>query len=145
MKNTMVVGDLKVCVDSANQFFELSKKCMENGLPEYLDSYFYPYAVNVSLACELYLKAILIHRSNKSEYPKGHDLKELFDHLNASDSNCISVAYKKIRPTKMLDDFLDKNRNTFIDWRYALEKPVQIDLSGFDAFSEVLNTFVKSL
>lgn len=42
-------------------------------------------------------------------------------------------------------DFLDENKDVFISWRYALEKNVQINYSGFTAFAEVLHQFVEDM
>ena len=53
-----------------------------------------PIFVNMSFAGEVYLKCLLLKRTGK--YPRGHDLKDLFDKLPPKDQAPIEDAYKNI-------------------------------------------------
>lgn len=138
-------GDFNVCKDAANQFFYVASWCYERDATDYLMNTFYPYSVNVAFACELYFKAIMIYRSPENEFSKGHDLRGLFDQLPVSDSTQISQAFTQQNRSKSLEAFLDKNRNTFIDWRYATEKPVCADVSTFYSLASILKDYVTNI
>ncbi|MBQ6419948.1 MAG: hypothetical protein IJK02_02630 [Clostridia bacterium] len=145
MRNT-IVGDFNVCKNAANQFFHVAKWCSDNRDPiNFIMNTFYPYAVNVAFACELYLKAIMIYRSSQNEFSKGHNLKELFDNLPFFDANQLSQIFAQKYSSKTLEMFLDENKNTFIDWRYALEHEVKAEISAFDVFVSILKEYVEKI
>lgn len=145
MKTNTAIGDLNVCKDAANQFYMIAQKCIGKSIADYFMTGFYPYAVNLAFACELYMKAIMIYRSPKNEFCKGHDLRELFLCLDIVDKQYIEREFGAKNPSKNLDKFLTEDGKTFIDWRYALEKPVEMSLTGFQALSEILNNYVETL
>ena len=138
-------GDFSACKNSADQFFRVAKWCEDRDIVEFLNETMYPYAVNISFACELYLKAIMIKRSPANEFEQGHNLLSLFNCLTASDRTILETEFSQKDSNKTLTDFLDENKDTFISWRYALENVVQVDTTGFAAFAEVLNKFVDDL
>ena len=139
-----VVGDFSVCRDAANQFFNISEWCSEKDVVEFLYDGLYPYAVNIAFSCELYLKAIQIWESSKDEFKKGHKLKELFDSLNLNTKNQLKSSFDS-KYHKSIEDFLSENSDVFVDWRYALEKEVSIDYSGFDVLAGILYDYVNNL
>lgn len=140
-----IAGDYHTCKIAADQFFYVSNLCNSNNVYDYLNKTFYPYSVNVSFTCELYLKAIMIYRSPNDEFCKGHDLKVLFSHLPQNDAVEIENRFNSFFNNKKLSDFLNENGNVFVEWRYALENTVKIDVTGFETFSSVLNNYVKEL
>ena len=80
--------------------------------------WFVPSIVNMSFACELYLKSIL---SNGNSEIKGHDLFDLFSKLDEKKKNIIIIEVEK----RGTDDFysaLIDSRNLFESWRYHFEK-----------------------
>lgn len=138
-------GDFLVCKESADQFYKVAKWCEDRDALEFLNETMYPYAVNVSFACELYLKAIMLKRSGIDEFTQGHNLLDLFNSLDVQDKTNLETEFAQKYSEKTLIDFLDENKDVFISWRYALEKDVQINYSGFTAFAEVLNRFVEDM
>ncbi len=144
-KQAKAVGDFDVCLESANQFYTVAKWCYDRNATDFLTNTMYPYAVNISFACELYMKAIMIKRSSLSEFYTGHDLLALFNSLDANDQMSLDSNFSARYSSKTLIDFLDENRAVFIDWRYALEKQVSVDISGFNAFAESMREFIKCL
>lgn len=138
-----MVGDYKVCIDEATAFLNVAKSCIDN-IGEFLSGKMYPFAVNASFSCELFIKAIMIKQSPTQEFSRGHDLKQLFDALDNKDRTAIRSAYNK-KCSKSLDELLDESGKAFEDWRYALEKHVSICVTGIIAFAEVLQEYNKAI
>lgn len=65
--------------------------------------------------------------------------------LEIVDQQYIEREFRAKNPSKNLDNFLTEDGKTFIDWRYALEKPVGMSLTGFQALSEILKNYVETL
>ena len=145
MKMDTAIGDLNVCKDAANQFYKTAQKCEGDNLNEYFMIGFYPYVVNIAFACELYMKAIMIYRSPQREFYKGHDLCSLFSRLETADKQYIEEKFNEKNPAKNLTAFLTENGNSFVEWRYALEQPVKVNLTGFQKLSKILKDYVDSL
>lgn len=76
---------------------------------------------------------------------KGHNLKELFNNLESLDNQSITSKFASKYNNKSIIDFLEENKTVFVDWRYALEKQVEIDLTGFMIFADTLRDYVESL
>lgn len=144
-KQAKAVGDYDVCLESANQFYSVATWCYDRDAIDFLTNTMYPYAVNISFACELYMKAIMIKRSSLSEFYTGHNLLALFNSLDANDQAVLNNDFSTRYPSKTLTDFLDENKAVFVDWRYALEKQVSVNTSGFNAFAESLREHIKRL
>lgn len=145
MKPTIKVGDFSVCKEAAEQFYITAQRCRGENMADYLFGGFYSYAVNIAFSCELYLKAIMIHRSPNNEFFTGHELSDLFSHLDSADSQVIEKNFAGKLPAKDLHTFLINNSKVFEEWRYALEGAVTMDISGFEAFSEILHDYVQPL
>ncbi len=80
-----------------------------------------PYIIILSLACEFYLKAMLIYWSIKySKYGSdGHNLWELFRRLDDVDRARVLNAYDS---DPCIEDFLKDNEKIFVDHRFPYEK-----------------------
>ena len=144
-KQIKATGDFDVCLESADQFYVVATWCQDRDAVDFLTNTMYPYAVNISFACELYLKAIMIKRSSLSEFYKGHDLMALFNSLDASDQTALEANFNTRYQAKSLQEFLNKNKEVFIDWRYALENKVSVNITGFNAFAESLREYIINL
>lgn len=59
----MKIKDVEVCKEEAKQFLSLARLCEEN-VDSFL-SYIYPFSVNITFACELFLKAILLNEKQR--------------------------------------------------------------------------------
>ena len=75
----MIEDSITKCVSDANNFFEIACYC-ENKVVMFHYSYISVFVTNLSFACELYIKAILIRE--KQEFIKGHSLEILFSQLS---------------------------------------------------------------
>lgn len=138
-----MVGDYQVAVDEATAFLSIAKLCTDD-VGKFLLGKMYPFAVNASLSCELFIKAIMIKKSPTDEFVKGHDLKELYNALESNDKAEIELLYKN-KCVKPLSELLDESGNAFIEWRYALENGVSICVNGIIAFAEALQEYSKTI
>ena len=77
-----------------------------------------PEIVNLTLCCELLIKAILIMEKQGIEGIKGHKLDELFSMLQPLTQGII----KSNASIFDWDSFIKKSSNAFIEWRYLHEK-----------------------
>ena len=57
-----MVGDYQVCIDEATAFLNVAKLCTDD-ISGFLLGKMYPFVVNVSFSCELFIKAIMIKQS----------------------------------------------------------------------------------
>lgn len=118
----MSTGDIKICIEEAGAFLEVSQTINKNCGSIILDSMIYPLVVNAAFSCELSLKALLMIQ-DKSEITKGHKLAELFSKLEDQYQSKIesTASTELIIP---LEDALNEFNDTFLEWRYAFEKGV---------------------
>lgn len=138
-----LVGDYQVAINEATAFLDIAKSCTDD-VGEFLLGKMYPFAVNASLSCELFIKAIMIKNSPISEFERGHDLKKLYSALESNERSAIESLYNK-KCIKPLCELLDESGNAFIEWRYALEKGVSICVDGIIAFAEALQEYNKTI
>lgn len=138
-----MAGDYQVAIDEATAFLNIAKSCTDD-VGEFLLGKMYPFAVNASLSCELFIKAIMIKKSPTDEFMKGHDLKKLYNALENDDKTAIELLYKN-KCVKPLSELLDESRNAFVEWRYALENGVSICVNGIVAFAEALQEYNKTI
>ena len=108
-----MTGDYQVCIDEATAFLDVAKSCTNN-IGDFLYGKMYPFAVNASFSCELFIKAIMIKRSPTQKFRKGHDLKQLFNDLDESDKAIIKNKYTS-SCSKPLDELLNESSRAFED------------------------------
>jgi len=141
-KNT---GGFDVCKNCADAFLRVAKDLSpENDMGGFLDGMMYPFAVNCALASELYIKAIMLHESKDNTFETGHKLDDLFSKLPQDVQNDIEEIYNSKEKNKGLHELLAKDGDAFVEWRYALEKPVEMCVSGLLAFAESLREYLVS-
>lgn len=131
--------DLSVCINEADWFLHFAEQI--NNLDDIICGGIYPFVVNSAFACELYIKAILICNSNNNKIEKGHDLKKLFETLSVEVQSNIKATFNR-KKVGNLDAILPEINTAFIDWRYAYEKAVNINLSGIQALAKSLKEYV---
>lgn len=131
--------DLPVCINEADWFLLITEKI--NNLNDIISGGMYPFVVNMAFACELYIKAILIYNSNNDKIEKSHDLKKLFETLPADAQSKIKTIFSE-KSDGDLETILPEINTAFVDWRYAYEKNVDIDLTSIQAFAESLKKYV---
>lgn len=140
------IGDYRMCIQEAKMFQTAANLCRRNAkLPRFRDGV-YSVVVNAALACELYLKGIMIYYSEDKTFCTGHDLKELFVSLPAN----VQIEIKKIFQNIEGLDFeesISMNRMAFQEWRYAFEKDVDIIVNpmALICFMYCLEEYVDSL
>lgn len=97
--------------------------------------------VNISFACELYMKALLIWNNKCDSIIREHLLSELFTKLDAN----IQVRIKKESGIKEWDVFIKHSSDAFRNWRYYYEKNNVLfgHVGGLFAFAESLEKICK--
>lgn len=138
-------GDFNVCKNCADAFLCVAKDLSpENDLGGFLGGMMYPFAVNCALASELYIKAIMLDKSENNTFETGHKLDVLFSKLPQDAQNDIEKLYSSKEKNKDLHELLAEDGDSFVEWRYALEKPVKVCVSGLLAFAESLQEYLVS-
>lgn len=107
-----------------------------------------PQIVNISFACEIYLKALLT--SKGIEYPTdrhGHELKSLYE-LLPDEIKC--EVFKLLESNMDLETFqkwLDEINTSFNDWRYIFEhkKALNADILFWGNFTFAINTVAERI
>lgn len=78
----------------------------------------FPVMMNITFACELYMKAISIWQAKSQEVAKTHLLCELFQTLP---TNMQTELIAKCDPEHW-DEYMDDSSDAFRQWRYFYEK-----------------------
>lgn len=132
--------DYKLCLSEANVFYRIAKGISDRNLL-LQNGESYPFAVNISFSCELYLKYLL--HNNSIEYGNNHKLDELFDLLPEHLKKEIDLRFGKVIQ-KSVREFLKDQGNTFVNWRYAFENnELILDFSGFMKFAGILRSIAN--
>lgn len=137
-------GDLKRCIKSANEFLSIALYCRE----KQKESKFElnpPLFVNGALACELYMKAIIMSESPDSTYDSIHRLQELFHKLDIETQRIIENNYNQNVKQISLQDFLIKYNNNFVEWRYSFEDGTCGHPIAIIGFAESLQKYARGI
>ena len=140
--NMSDIYDLSVCINEADSFLFVAKK-IEDDFDTFLCGGMYPFTVNAAFACELYIKAILIHTSADGTIPKLHKLDELFNLLPEDAKTQIEALFNKQYKHNLLS-LVSEISNAFIEWRYAFENGVKVNITGLLAFANSLQEYVDA-
>ncbi len=108
------------------KFCEREPWNLERRLPDYTIADI----VNSAFACEVFIKALLLHNSISIEemQKSGHKMKDLWMKLESTNSNLTDDAKKRILSAFQTDnpeffnEGLDSISNAFATWRYIYEK-----------------------
>ena len=117
-------------------------KTLPDGKPVEFNEVMLSYVILHSIDIEILLKAIYL--SDYDQSVTGHNWKEPFDKLTATSQTEI---ISKMNATYQADftNLLEKNSNTFIEWRYSYEaKSLSCDLSFVQNFANVLAEVARS-
>lgn len=103
----------------AYAFFKLSKNALENQT-EYVEGNI-PYITNISFACELYLKLILLHNGYSIDdlVKISHSLYSLYNALTQSQKDEIYNTFRRPLVYK-IDYEIQRMDTAFKDWRYLV-------------------------
>lgn len=134
-------GNYNLAFSEAEVFYETACMCDAEHLKLDMNSSFlFPFVVNITFACELYLKSIMMSISEDNEFVKSHDLLILFNNLG--DDKIKDVLQKSFEEHgKDLLIFLEHHKNHFIDFRYAFED----NDKQLSVFATDLGIFANSL
>lgn len=137
----------------AHAFYILAK-CGEENIPEenFVES-FIPFIVNMSFACELYLKLIVINNGKTiGEVKKqSHNLYDLYNLLTDAQKNYIYNSFK--RPMiYSIEQELKEINSAFPDWRYLVldkangsQKKIQYKPHFVKEFTQILDNFCANI
>lgn len=82
--------------------------------------YLYPHTVNVAVACELFLKVLLILQDG--ECPDKHTLVGLYERIDESVKEKVSKRYKSAKCKMSLGKCLQTYNNAVVEWRYLFDE-----------------------
>ena len=133
----MKIKSVDVCKEQAKQFLSLAKQCAEN--VDTVLAYMYPLSVNITFACELFLKAILLCEKT-NENIEIHEVRKLFSFMSSEAQNTIRNKFQG-----NLNNLLKEINNSFEIWRYAFEQPVGLNVTNIIRFAEILNEYLDEV
>lgn len=136
-----IKGNYNLALSEAEAFFEAACMCETEHFRLDMNSKFlFPFVVNLTFACELYLKSIMIFFSKDCEFVKTHDLLKLFKNLgNDKIKDMLQKSFEERGKDLLI--FLEHHKNHFIDFRYAFED----NDKQLSVFSTDLGNFAKCL
>ena len=140
----MPKGHFRLAVSMGDSFYNTACVCEKDSPSEWLGNCLFPYVVNMSFACEVYMKAIMIHFSETNEFHTGHRLRELFDELDFEAQKSVREAFEQeLTPwSQKLESFLAEHNNIFMDFRYPFQNT---DKEGLSVHLTDLGTFANCL
>lgn len=142
-------GDFRLAVAEGNTFFEAACWCEGKNLDlDMVSPYLFPFAVNMTFAIEVYMKAIMIYYSPGKESVRGHYLDDLFQQLPQDVRNRIEIDFHKSKIIHDLNFTLTRHRDAFQVWRYAFEntgKDLEIHSSDIGRLANCLKDYCNGL
>ena len=146
-KKIFLKGSFNLALSEAEAFYKTACIAEEEHIRlDWNSDFLFPFVVNLSLACELYMKSIMIFTSKEGTFLKEHDLKKLFDELNADIQGVLQNNFEE--NGKSLSEFLERHKNHFIDFRYAFEKKDKslcVFSTDLGNFANCLRSYCSSL
>lgn len=142
----MSKGSIEICLAEADAFYDVALSLMPKVRMFLVGNFIYPCVVNYAFCCELYLKTLMILRSEDHQFVKGHYLKVLFEHLDEKDQESIRNLYKPDFKLFTFDGALEEFNRAFEDWRYVFEDKEEeytITIFEFAEFARILKDYVN--
>lgn len=145
-----VSANAKSLLKNGDEFLEAAKRCAAQDEDGVIHIFGYgdtllPAAtvVNASFACEMYLKALLLHYNGI--YPtgkNGHDLHELFLLLPDDVRYMIETFFSGEKETdrSIFEEVSERHSKDFVDARYYVTKDGWQELSPIRVFTFAFNT-----
>ncbi|WP_456095625.1 hypothetical protein [Peptostreptococcus sp.] len=130
---------------------EFNRKVREYRSQEYSnnvkDELAIPYCITLaSFACELFLKFLIgvnqiknMKSAEKVEVPRKHNLESLYIQLPSEFKDAI---LKKI-PKDRLEEILERNSNSFMDWRYIYECSKEEIIFNYDYIKQLIDVLYE--
>ena len=110
-------------------FYRIARDILPDDIDDEKDDYhwFVPYIVNLTFACELFLKSLI---SDGDSEVRGHNLSELFCHLDEATKSQILHSASFDGDEQFIQK-LQEISNGFCEWRYYFEKDVSASVEIF--------------
>ena len=135
--------NIGMCFEEARIFLKVSEQ-LEND-EETLFGGIFPYVVNSALACELFLKTIIMINSTPRQIVREHELTTLFNSLPTEDQTNIKELFSR-RMKHDFDSLIEEMSSTFVKWRYAYEQEtIKINITGILTLAQVLNDYITEI
>ena len=135
--------NIGMCFEEARTFLKVSEQ-LEND-EETLFGGIFPYVVNSALACELFLKTIIMINSTPRQIVREHELTTLFKLLPTEDQTNIKELFSR-RMKHDFDSLIEEMSSTFVKWRYAYEQEtIKINITGILTLAQVLNDYITEI
>ena len=135
--------NIGMCFEEARIFLKVSEQ-LEND-EETLFGGIFPYLVNSALACELFLKTIIMINSTPRQIVREHELTTLFNSLPTEDQTNIKELFSR-RMKHDFDSLIEEMSSTFVKWRYAYEQEtIKINITGILTLAQVLNDYITEI
>ena len=117
--------DFESCIMMARGFYKAAGLCSDDFdfMPVDLQA---PCVVNLIFACELGLKAILIHEHGRSG--KTHKLWDLYCCLSEKAQKKLKNIYSGRSARYTIEEALKQNNDTFCEWRYSFERTEELSI-----------------
>lgn len=132
--------NIGICFKEARTFLKVSEQ-LEND-EEAMWGGIFPYVVNSALACELFLKTIIMINSTPTQIVRAHELTTLFSLLPTEDQTNIKELFSR-RMKHDFDTLIGEMSSTFVKWRYAYEQgTIEINITGILTLAQVLNDYI---
>lgn len=137
-----IIGKAKETGDS---YYKLISPTYDNSFGGGYGTWFEIHVALAGLVCEIYLKYLIYKNFREDEFCliKGHDLKNLFQKLNADQKDNV-VSYFPEFDLRSFEEEVDKIKSVFEDFRYSYELNGYTIHSGFikklaDALHDIAN------
>ena len=147
MSDCLEKMDIVLCINEANAFFAIGEYCNEIDrtaqsqafIPVYDAFYSFPAIVNLSFACELYLKAIIYWHNKIVE--QGHNLQRLYHALSPDIQENINKHFMTYTKHTTIEETISIHELAFTCWRYGYE----YDNRNIEAYPENLLSLARAL
>jgi len=120
MCNKEKTGDYKKAFQEARMFSKLAEECSRNSKDGLFFDCIYSLTVNVSFACEVFLKGICLVENGC--FYLGHYLMDQFKRISIEAQQAIKTDFCEEMKETDFNKALTLNNNAFEDWRYPFEE-----------------------
>lgn len=142
--------DVNNCLSNADDFFEVASY-IDNQKNMFEYKYLSVLVTNLSFACELYLKFLLLKSDRNNEYTiRMHNLKDLFSALKTISPDVYLQVVERFESglhTRSVEELLNMDGNSFVDFRYLyeLDKSKAVHITELGSFARALKETANTI